>query len=121
VQPDGVARLPEHEVRDDCEGPKPTVDDDMPRFKYAAPGLTRKHLRCRQQIHTRTAVRAFLDRERRLKNLFQQIALIHACRRTYPQALSLLQQHNLVRVFRGEIELVSDDNDSVAILHGQSA
>jgi hypothetical protein len=27
VQPAAVARLPEHEVRDDCEGPKPTVDD----------------------------------------------------------------------------------------------
>jgi hypothetical protein len=65
-----VARLPVHEVRDDCEGPKPTVDDDMPRFRHAAPGLTKKHLRCWQQIHTRTTVRAFLDRERRLKNLF---------------------------------------------------
>ena len=40
-------------------------------FKDGAPGLTRKHLRCWQQIHTRTTIRAFLDGERRLKNLFQ--------------------------------------------------
>jgi hypothetical protein len=37
-----VARLPEHEVRGDCEGLKPAVDDDVPAVNYAAPGLTRK-------------------------------------------------------------------------------
>ena len=45
VRPVEVARLPEHEVRDDCEGPRPAVDGNVPRFKGAAPGLTRKHLR----------------------------------------------------------------------------
>jgi hypothetical protein len=26
-----VARLPEHEVRGECEGPKPAVDDNVPQ------------------------------------------------------------------------------------------
>lgn len=43
---------------------------NVPRFRYAAPGLTRKHLGHWQQTHTRTTVSGLLYRERRLKNLF---------------------------------------------------
>jgi len=38
-----------------------------------------------------------------VKNLFQQIPLINARWRTYAQALALMEQHNLIGVFRGEI------------------
>jgi len=44
-----------------------------------------------------------LDGQRRVKNLFQQVALINAGWRTYAQALAFLEKHNLIGVFRGEI------------------
>lgn len=38
VQPDSVARLPEHEVRDDCWGLKPTIGCAVPR-KFCGAGV----------------------------------------------------------------------------------
>ena len=98
-----VARLPEHEVRGECEGRGARWWLLSAAATDAASRLTRKLLRRWQQIHTRTAVRALLNGERRVKNSLQQIALVNARGRTYAQALAFLQQHNLIGVFRGEI------------------
>ena len=56
-----------------------------------------------------------------MKNLFQQIALIDARGRTYAQTLAFLQQHDLIGVFRGEVELVGNDHNGVAVFRGETA
>ena len=62
-----------------------------------------------------------LHGERCLENLFEQFALVDAGGRADAQALAFLQQHDLVGVLAGEIQLVGDDDDGVAILGGQAA
>ena len=72
AQPGEVARLPEHEVRGECKGLKPTVDDTMCRSRGRSAEVNAKnYLGCRQNAHARPAIRAQLDHERRLKNLFE--------------------------------------------------
>jgi len=66
-------------------------------------------------------VRAQFDSERSLKNLLEQIALKNAGWRTDAQTLAFLQQDNLVSIFPGEVELVSDDDDGVTIFCCESA
>src|SRR5258708_22510925 len=103
VQPDWVARLPEHEVRGDCEGARSPLVVAKCREKGRGARVNEKILRTWQQIHTRTTVRTLLDGQRRVKNLFQQITLIDACGRAYAQALAFLQQHDLISIFGREI------------------
>src|SRR5260370_9939752 len=78
-------------------------------------------LGCRQNAHARPAVRAHLNCERSLKNLFEQITLVHGGWRTDAQALALLEQHDLVGVLAGEVELVRDDYHGVALFRRGAA
>jgi hypothetical protein len=66
-------------------------------------------------------VRAQLDGERSLKNLFEQIALVHGGRGADAEAFALVQQDNLAREFAGEVELVGDDDHGIAIFRGEAA
>ena len=75
----------------------------------------------RQDAHARAAGRARLHGKLCLENLFEQIALIYACRRTDPQALAFLQQDDLIRIFTGEVQFVRDDDDGVAIFCSEAA
>ncbi len=80
-----------------------------------------RQLRSRQDRDARPPVGTHFYAERRLENLFEQFALIDASRRTDAQAAAALHQNHLVRVFGGEIQLVSDDDDGVAVFRGEAA
>ncbi len=56
-----------------------------------------------------------------MKNLFENFALEHRCRRTNTKAFAAVHQHNLVGVFAREIQFMRDDDNGVAILRGQAA
>ena len=56
-----------------------------------------------QDVHSRPPIYSLLDRELRLENLFEQIALIHARWRAYPQTFAFLHQYNLIGVLAGQI------------------
>jgi hypothetical protein len=68
-----------------------------------------------RHIHTRTAGRAELHGERRLKNLFEQFALEDARGRSNAKTFALLKKCNLIGVLAGEIQFVGDDDDRVAV------
>src|SRR5262249_49035743 len=118
------------EVRDCCEGAKPTVGytgrspfrcgrNEIPRANGCA--RKKRRLRSRQEAHPRTAGRAGLHGELCLENLFEQIALVDTRRRADAQALPPLQQHHLIGVFPGEVEFVRDNYDGVAIFRSEAA
>ena len=69
----------------------------------------------------RPAGRGHLHGQRRLKNLFEQLALENASRRAHAKALAFLQQDDLIGVFPGKIQFVSDDHDGVAVFRSQAA
>ena len=54
--------------------------------------------------------------QRRLKNFLQQIAIVDFRRSSGPQTLAFVQQHDAVGKLRGEVQLVRDDEDGVAIV-----
>src|SRR5229473_5461016 len=60
-------------------------------------------------------------RERRLENLFEQLALINACRRADAQAAAALHQDDLIGILGGEVQFVGHDHDGVAILRCEAA
>ena len=70
---------------------------------------------CRRHIHTRTARRAELHGERRLKNLFEQFALEDGRRRSNAKTLALLKKSDLVSVLARKIEFVRDHDNRVAV------
>src|SRR5579863_4917230 len=93
----------------------------MCRGRDRSAGVDAKKLSCRQNVYARPATRTLLNGERGLENLFEQIALENAGWGSDAQALAFLQQDDLVGVFAGEVELVGDDDDGVAILGGKAA
>ena len=77
-----VARLPEHEVRDECEGQGPlwvTIGRGLGRRVEVN---AKNYLGCGQNAYAWPAVRAQLDRERSVKNLLEQVTLVHGGRGT---------------------------------------
>jgi hypothetical protein len=56
-----------------------------------------------------------------LKNLFENFALEHRCRRANSQTFAAVHEHNLVCVFARKIQFVRDDDHGVAILCSQTA
>ncbi len=56
-----------------------------------------------QDAYSWPPIHSLLDHELRLKNLFQQIALIHARRRAHTQTLPFLHEHHLIGVLSGQI------------------
>jgi hypothetical protein len=74
-----------------------------------------RYLFCRRHIHTRTARRAELHGERRLKNLFEQFALEDGRRRSNAKTFALLKKSDLVSVLARKIEFVRDDDNRVAV------
>ena len=77
--------------------------------------LCRPFTAARAQIHARAARRPHLNIERGFEDLLEQLALVHGGGRSDAQASSVLQQHNLIRKFRGEREFVRYEHDGVAI------
>ena len=73
------------------------------------------NLRFTEKRDARPAGRSHLHGERRLENVFEQIALKHGGWRPDAKALSFLQQDDLVRIFSGEIQIVGDHQNTVAI------
>jgi len=68
----------------------------------------------------RPAGRSHLHGQRRLKNVLEQIALEDTSWRPYAKALPFLEKDDLIRIFSGEIQLVRDDNDGVAVFRGET-
>ena len=68
-----------------------------------------------RHIHTRTARRAELHGERRLKNLFEQFALEDARGRSNAKTFALLKKRNLIGILAGEIQFVGHDDNRVAV------
>lgn len=66
-----------------------------------------------------TAVRIGLDLERNLENLLEQVALVDRRGRADAQAFAAMQQYDLIREFRSEIEIVSDFDDGITMLVSQ--
>src|ERR1700686_39063 len=91
------------------------------------PGLRRlgerwnRYLFCRRHVHTGAARRAEFHGERRLKNLFEQLALEDACGRSNTKTFALLKKRDLVGVLAGEIQFVGDDDNRVAVGRGKPA
>src|SRR6266571_2699977 len=77
-------------------------------------------LRSSQNGDTRPPRGAELHRERCLENLFKQFAPINAGRRAEAQAPAAVHEHDLIRIFRREVQLVGDHNDGIAILRRQT-
>src|SRR5580698_11600743 len=75
-----------------------------------------RELSGRQDRDPRPARRLHLDRQRRLKHLLEQLALINRRRRPDAQTLAFVQQHDLIRILRRQIQLVRHDHNRVAIL-----
>ena len=75
----------------------------------------------RKKRYARPAGGSYLHGKRRLKNLFENFALEHRCRRTNAKTFSPLQKHDLVGVFARKIKLVRDDDNGVAVLRGEPA
>src|SRR5580704_10311603 len=73
------------------------------------------YLFCRRHVHTRSARRAELYGERRLKNLFEQFALEDARGRPNAKTFALLKKCDLIGVLAGEIQFVGDDDNRVAV------
>ena len=69
----------------------------------------------------RPAGRGHLHAQRRLKHVFEQIALKNGGGRSDAQTFSFLQQHHLIGVFSREIQFVRDHQNGVAIFRRQSA
>ena len=98
------------------------VNDLAKRHLMRAPHektLCRLFTAASAQIHARAARRPHLNIERGFKNLLEQLALVHGSGRSDAQAASVLQQHNLIRKFRGEREFVGYKHDGVAIFLSQ--
>src|SRR5260370_5088527 len=90
------------------------VNEKRPSASADAPSLC-----SRKNSDAWPPVGAELHRERRLENLFEQLALIDARGRTDTQAAAALHQDDLVGIFRGEVQFVRDDDDGVAIFSGE--
>src|ERR1700722_7971677 len=75
----------------------------------------KRYLLFGRHVHTRTAGRAELHGERRLKNLFEQFALEDGCRRSNAKTFALLKKSNLGGILAREIQLVRDDDDRIAV------
>ena len=88
------------------------------RFFYVA---NPNYLLFGRHAHAGTAGRAELHGERRLKNLFEQFALEDRGGRSNAKTFAFLEKRDLIGVLAGEIQFVSDDNDSVAIGVGETA
>ncbi len=56
-----------------------------------------------------------------MKNLFENLALEHRCRRTHAKAFAPVHKNNLVGVLARKIEFVGDDDNGVTILRGEAA
>ena len=89
----------------DVEGQSPLRAKDVggvgPVCDRQAAGLgwTRKPLFICKKRHARPAGRSDLHGKRRLKNLLENFALEHGCRRTNAKTFATLHQDHLVRVF----------------------
>ena len=92
-------RLPVHEACGYCRG------RFRPLLRYVNPP---KQARCGlfaffQDAHSRPPVHSLFDHKLCLKNLFQQIALVHARWRAHAQAFAFLHQHDLIGVLACQI------------------
>src|SRR6266851_1009333 len=113
-------RLPEHEVRGECDLQRGAAGLGLTRRRApaAADGPT---LCSRQNVDARSAGGTKFHSERRLENLFEQFALINVRGRTDAQATAALHQDDLIGILRGEIQFVRHDHDGVAILAREAA
>ena len=96
TRPGPTNRLPEHEVCGESGLRK------LRRRVWVNEKSCRR-LATRQHGDARPPVGTHLYPERRLKNLFEQFALINRGRRANAEAAAVLHQNHLVRVFGGEI------------------
>src|ERR1700682_2919424 len=78
--------------------------------------MSKMQLRCRQNGNPWPPGRTEFDRERRLENLFEQFALVNACRGADAQTPAALHQDDLIGILRREVQFVRYDHDGVAIL-----
>src|SRR5438445_4036731 len=118
--PRRTLRLPVHEVRDDWVGQiRPLWVTEsrkkFPRREKTKPGFQvctclrqiglqpELRPRSRHNAHAGSARRAQLHGELCLKNLLEQISLVHARRRANAQALAPLHEDNLVRVLADQL------------------
>src|SRR6476646_11266405 len=98
-------RLPVHEVRGDCGGRGgPLLVIQVPRHKPRRWGERwNSYSFCKRHVHARTARRAEFHGERRLKHLFEQLALENARGRANAETFAFLKKRDLVGVLACEI------------------